>query len=86
MLGMMLIKSLTENKQISGEERRRFVEIIENGDRQLKDDKVLIANLKAEYSRTKIEGKYDVPTTLTYFSLESRSRLNDSRSRFDRVS
>ena len=75
MLGMRLIKSLTENKQISGEERRRFVETIENGDRQPKDDRVLIAKFKAEYSRTNIEGKHDVPTTLTYFFMRFKIKV-----------
>ena len=60
MLGIMLINRLESGKRITEEEKRRFVDIMEDKNRKPKKEDIIFKAFKKEYAKSKIEGKRKV--------------------------
>ena len=80
MLGMMLINSLESGKRITEEEKRQFVDAMEDKDRKPKKEDIVYEDLKKEYVKSKIEGK------ITVMNKENSKEISDDSTFFVRNS
>ena len=57
MLGMMLVTGLEKGKKITMEEKRRLMDVMEDAERNPRNEDVVFDVMKKEYAKSKIEGK-----------------------------
>ena len=78
LLTMIFLGSLSKNKKLTEEERRRMIEKIENDRREPKAETDLMKSLRIEFIRSKIEGKRTgivADTVWTFFAQNRFVRL-----------